>query len=172
MNAFNSPIEQDGSNPAVRVIGSVKWFDVAKGYGFVVPDSVASEELSGDVMLHVSVLRAYGESLADEGARIVCDAVKGQRGWQVDHIIEMDRPKAVIAKERGESPEPETVTVKWFNEEKGFGFVNRADSEVDVFVHISVLRRGGIVSIEAGTTICVSISDGAKGDFVSAIHKN
>ena len=67
----------------VRLIGRVKWFDTVKGYGFVVPESVEGIVLNQDVMMHVSCLRAYGENSADEGARIICDIVERERGWQV-----------------------------------------------------------------------------------------
>ncbi|MEQ9314995.1 MAG: cold shock domain-containing protein, partial [Henriciella sp.] len=153
MTALSSMDDTPGPSPMVRVIGHVKWFDIAKGYGFVIPSSVGEPALNSDVMLHISCLRTYGEAYADEGARIVCDAIQGDKGWQVENIIEMDRPKAIVAKEQGVAPEPETVVVKWFNSAKGFGFVNRPNDEADIFVHISVLRRGGIDTVDSGTIL-------------------
>ena len=61
----------------VEVSGRIKWFDVAKGFGFIVPDSGAP-----DVLLHVTCLRRDGHQSASEGARIVVEAVQRQRGWQ------------------------------------------------------------------------------------------
>ena len=168
MNALTSKKEGPETSHVVRVTGHIKWFDVAKGYGFIVPESVSDAELDADVMLHISCLRTFGESYADEGARIVCDAVRGGRGWQVETIVEMDRPKAVLAREKGLAPEPETAIVKWFNASKGFGFVNRPNSDVDIFVHISVLRRGGITAVQSGTLLDVTIEVGPKGDHVSS----
>ncbi len=55
----------------VEVSGRIKWFDVAKGFGFIVPDSGAA-----DVLLHVTCLRRDGHQSASEGARIVVEAVQ------------------------------------------------------------------------------------------------
>ena len=53
----------------------MKWFDPAKGYGFIVPDDPALTELR-DVLLHISSLRDSGRDAAEEGAPITCDCVK------------------------------------------------------------------------------------------------
>lgn len=158
------------AEPVIRVIGHVKWFDSAKGYGFIVAESTSDASLTGDVMLHISCLRDYGETFADEGAKIVCDAVKRTRGWQTAHIIEMERPRASVARERGERPDYEEVTLKWFNRAKGYGFVRRATEEIDIFVHAVALRRAGYDDVEAGTLIEVVIETGAKGDHVLTVR--
>ena len=60
-----------------EVSGSIKWFDPAKGYGFILPD----EDLP-DLLLHVSCLRRDGFQTAYEGSRVVCDVVRGVKGLQ------------------------------------------------------------------------------------------
>jgi cold shock protein len=155
--------------PVVRVIGRVKWFDGAKGYGFIVAESTSDATLQGDVMLHVSCLRDYGETYADEDARIVCDAVKRERGWQTAHIIEMERPRAAVARETGEESDYTPVTLKWFNRTRGYGFVHRDGVEIDIFVHAVILKKAGYDDIEPGTLLEVVIENGSKGEHVTFV---
>lgn len=151
------------------MIGRIKWFDSVKGYGFIVAESTSDASLSGDVMLHVSCLRGYGETYADEGARIVCDAVRGERGWQTANIIEMERPRAVVAKEQGVERNYVEVTAKWFNRTRGYGFVLKDGEEQDIFIHAVALRKAGYEEIEPGMRLEVIIEDGPKGEHVSHV---
>ena len=66
----------DGAN-VVEVVGVIKWFDVSKGYGFIVPDTGMA-----DVLLHVTCLRRDGYQTAYEGSRVVCEALAGPKGLQ------------------------------------------------------------------------------------------
>ena len=55
-----------------------------------------------------------------------------------------------------------TGTVKWFNESKGFGFIEREDGP-DVFVHFSAIRGDGFKTLAEGQKVEFSVSDGQKG---------
>jgi CspA family cold shock protein len=51
-------------------------------------------------------------------------------------------------------------TVKWFNNQKGFGFIQRDDGEADAFVHISAVERSGLTSLAEGQA-CVAVWTGS-----------
>ena len=74
-----------------ELAGAIKWFDVAKGYGFILPD----DGVSGDILLHVTCLRKDGFQTALEGARVVCLVKQGERGLQAFRVLSMDVSTAV-----------------------------------------------------------------------------
>ena len=76
----------------VEVAGRVKWFDAAKGYGFIVPDNGEA-----DVLIHVTVLRRDGFVAIHEGARVVVEATRRDRGLQVLKVISVSEPEAGYA---------------------------------------------------------------------------
>ena len=80
----------------VEIAGRVKWFDVGKGYGFIVPDSGEA-----DVLIHVTVLRRDGFSTLFEGAQVVAEAQRRERGLQVFRVL---------AVSPGEGPPPPSTT--------------------------------------------------------------
>jgi cold shock protein len=53
--------------------------------------------------------------------------------------------------------------IKWFNPEKGFGFVSPADGAPDVFLHISALKEAGLQDAPEGSTIHCEVGQGRKG---------
>ena len=63
----------------VEVMGYVKWFDVSKGYGFVVPEAGGA-----DVLLHVTILKRDGFNAIAEGARIVLEVIAKARAKATD----------------------------------------------------------------------------------------
>src|SRR5262249_552280 len=82
----------------IELTGAIKWFDVSKGYGFIVPDNGMS-----DILLNVSCLRRDGFQAVREGARVVVVVVQRPRGLQAFRILSMDESTAVPLR-NGPSP--------------------------------------------------------------------
>ena len=84
------PRDEEIRPDVFEVSGSIKWFDPAKGYGFILPD----EDLP-DVLLHVSCLRRDGFQTAYEGSRIICDVVRTPKGLQAARVRSIDDSTAI-----------------------------------------------------------------------------
>jgi CspA family cold shock protein len=158
----------------IEVSGTIKWFDAAKGYGFIVPDGGGA-----DVLLHVTCLRRDGFSTAQEGARIVCEALERPRGLQAFRVLSMDNSTALhpaqLAPPRTHvvvTPTGgfERVTVKWFNRLRGFGFLSRGEGTPDIFIHMEILRRHGIAELKPGEELLVRFGDSPKGLMAAEVR--
>ena len=167
----------EGDERAVElfeVAGAIKWFDVSKGYGFIVPDSGA-----GDVLLHVTTLRRSGFQTAHEGARVVCEAQRGAKGLQVFRVVSMDEftavhPSQSLAGRTHVQVTPiggyEIAIVKWFNRVKGFGFLTRGEGTEDIFLHMETVRRFGLAELKPGDSVLVRYGDGPKGLMAAEVR--
>src|SRR3979411_3384656 len=80
----------DETANVIELSGAIKWFDVSKGYGFIIPDNGLP-----DVLLHVTCLRRDGFQTAYEGARIVAEVLQRPKGLQVFRILSMDESTAI-----------------------------------------------------------------------------
>ena len=56
-----------------------------------------------------------------------------------------------------------TGTVKWFNAQKGYGFIAPSDGSKDVFVHISAVERAGLSTLREGQTVSFDLERGQQG---------
>jgi len=63
-----------------------------------------------------------------------------------------------------------TGTVKWFNADKGYGFITRDDGEKDVFVHHSAIQSEGFRTLDEGQRVQFSIEQGPKGPSATNVR--
>ncbi|MBY6055952.1 cold shock domain-containing protein [Leisingera daeponensis] len=151
-----------------QVHGLVKWFDPAKGYGFVVSDTGGP-----DILLHVNVLRNFGQSSVADGARIEIVTHQTGRGVQAVEVISIQPPEredtpvlsdfAELDMDSLQNEPLEPARVKWFDKGKGFGFANVFGRSEDVFLHVEVLRQSGLADLQPGEALAMRVIDGKRG---------
>jgi CspA family cold shock protein len=163
--------ESMSAGPSVDAV--VKWFKTEKGFGFV-----ELSDGSGDAFLHIGTLHSAGYETVPPGAKLKVNIGTGAKGAQVTRVLEVDTSGAAerVAPARGfgdsgrqrRAPDPSTAvsvsgTVKWFDDHKGFGFVQSNDGGKDVFVHISILGPSGIQNLAEGQPVTMRVVDTPKG---------
>jgi cold shock protein len=170
----SNPLSPDTGLDLVQIAGYIKWFDAAKGYGFIMPDNGTP-----DILLHVTVLRSGGFVAAPEGARIVVEAVNRSRGLQAFRVLSIDPTSAIHPSQLPQARTHVSVTpttgmeravVKWFNRLRGFGFVTTGEGQPDIFVHMETMRKHGLTELIPGQIVMVSYGDSSKGLMAAEIH--
>ena len=139
----------------------LKWFNGAKGFGFLVP-----EDGKYDAFLHITTLQQAGLHSIGEGAILMCKVFNGTKGCQVREVIEVINKGAVSTMPEMDE-ETGTVTmggiVKWYKPEKGFGFIIPDDGMKDIFIHKTLLDKLDLDGLEAGQRVRVTLKIVDKG---------
>jgi CspA family cold shock protein len=183
------PLESSGP----PIIGTVKWFNGEKGFGFL-----ETTDGGGDVFMHVAVLESAGHKSASPGATIECRVAQGAKGRQVTEVISVDEstatpeapraprgPRPMMGGGMGGGPRmggggrgaPDlsgavdmSGKVKWYNMEKGFGFIEVGDGGRDVFVHATALVRSGLTVLDQGQSVRIKVVQGMKGREAATVE--
>jgi CspA family cold shock protein len=122
------------------------------------------------------VLAQSGINTVQPGETLEVRVGPGHKGPHVTEIISVDHSTAApatpqrsnfLATTSNGSPSgiavEETGTVKWFNAERGYGFIALNGGGKDVFVHISALERSGLTGLAEGQPVIVDVVKGRKG---------
>lgn len=133
------------------VLGTVSWYEPAKGYGFATPDGGGAE-----VFVHSSAI--VGGGVVSEGQRVAFLVVDGERGPQADHLL----PLGAQAAQQAVASDGADGTVSWYDGDKGFGFITPESGDPDVFVHVRELADG-LLGLDEGDRVAYDVVMSDKG---------
>jgi CspA family cold shock protein len=163
---------RSGDNPSTGdgepVEGTVAWYDTQKGYGFV-----ELEGGRGSAFLHATALASRRLHPPPDGTRLLGRVGEGPRGLQMTEVLQYLRdepegaPRSAPRDAREATPEvastPLVGTVKWYDRNKGFGFVGTEDGGGDVLLRAAVLERTCMPVPREGERLMVLVIAGERG---------
>ena len=141
-------------------------------------DFATREGLTGGHLSGIGALQSAGYETVPPGAKLKVSVGNGMKGAQVTRVFEVDTSGAaerVPQRSFGDAPRPQrrapdpstavqvSGSVKWFDDNKGFGFVQSNDGGKDVFVHISILGPSGVQHLAEGQAVNMRVVDTPKG---------
>jgi CspA family cold shock protein len=150
--------------PGRRVDATVKWFNPSKGFGFV-----TLADGTQDAFLPMAILRRAGYDDVREGSSITCEIGTGAKGPLVTNVLSIDTSTAAapradgIDRRAGRPSHTLEGAVKWFELDKGYGFISPDGGGKDVFIHITALRRSQVNTLEPGQRVRAEVVEGKKG---------
>ena len=174
-----------GFDDGTHISTTVKWYDPAKGYGFLIPDDGSS-----DIYCRAPALAAVGLETLLAGAAVACETAQGLRGPEVSRIVAVDfstaaprqasfdhargngcTPAGPAKAEAGPGVSGRTIRamVKWFHPVKGYGFLEPEDGSADVFCHLTVAQASGHDTLPQGAAVSCEIVQGDRGPQASRI---
>jgi CspA family cold shock protein len=174
--------------------GTVKWFNSAKGFGFIQPDDGGS-----DVFVHVSAVEQAGLHGLNDGDQVNYELEQDRRSGKLSagqlqvtgsgpppsggrggfdrpqRSFDRAPPRSFDGPRGGgggsrESAGPGSGVVKWFNATKGFGFIQPNDGGGDVFVHISAVEQAGLRGLNEGQAVSYDLEADRRTGKTSATN--
>ena len=172
--------------------GTVKWFNSQKGFGFITP-----EDGGEDLFVHQSAIQSEGFRTLNEAESVNYDVTEEGGKEKAINVTSNGGGKEGRGGGRGggraqprkwpdgvdPSPGKQIGAVKWFNSEKGFGFIAPAAGGDDLFVHQSAISAPGLRSLMEGEEVEFKVLEdrgkmkaidvtGPKGEFVQGAPRN
>ena len=172
--------------------GTVKWFNSSKGFGFITPDDGGE-----DLFVHQTEIKSEGFRTLQEGEKVGYEPIEDKGKMKAVNVTSTDGGAVKGGSGGGggrgrgggrQQPRkwPEGVSpsdgkqigaVKWFNSEKGYGFIAPAAAGEDLFVHQSAINAAGFRSLMEGEEVEFKVVEengkakaidvtGPNGDFV------
>jgi len=172
--------------------GTVKFFNQAKGFGFIAPD-----EGGADVFVHVSAVERSGLDGLNDGDQVAFELEQDRRSGKLAAVdLQLIAAGAPAPRREGgfgarsggggrpprnDAPRgggggdrtpagPGSGVVKWFNSTKGFGFIQPDEGGGDVFVHISAVERAGLRGLNEGQRVSYEIEQDRRSGKASATN--
>lgn len=168
--------------------GAVKFFNAAKGFGFIAP-----EDGGADIFVHISALHNSGLEGLNEGDEVSFEIEQDRRSGKSSAVdLQVlgyapagrrpprsaggfgDRPpRREGGGGGGASRAPAgsgSGVVKWFNPTKGFGFIQPNDGGADIFVHISAVERAGLRGLNDGQAVSFDLEQDRRSGKMAATN--
>jgi CspA family cold shock protein len=152
-------------------LARLKWFNAAKGFGFVIPD----DNPEADAFLHITQLQKHGVHGLGEGAEVLCHIEYGPKGATVKQVAKVLNTGLLPVELVSYVPNSDMThackgIVKYYVIDKGFGFITPDDGLKDVFVHKTCLDKTNIEHLLAGQRVRMVFKNVPKGREAVSIN--